>query len=173
MVLISFQGRANYTNLSRYSELCEKTYRRWFAKKLDFIEFNRIGNNEIIPVSATKVAALDCSFITKSGKMTYGLGNFYNGKQGKAETGLEISTLAIVDVDFNTAYHVSTRQTSDKCEEAVNHHAKLTRDLGKTSLKSYHPQSVSNYPPRFKLGVTLDVKNDFNSRNQTATFCGW
>jgi hypothetical protein len=58
MVLISFQGRANYTNLSRYSELCEKTYRRWFAKKLDFIEFNRIGNNEIIPVSATKVAAL-------------------------------------------------------------------------------------------------------------------
>jgi hypothetical protein len=50
--------------------------------------------------------------------MTYGLGNFYNGKQGKAETGLEISTLAIVDVDFNTAYHVSTRQTPDKCEEA-------------------------------------------------------
>lgn len=116
MVLISFQGRANYTNLSRYSELCEKTYRRWFAKKLDFIEFNRIGNSEIIPASATKVAAMDCSFISKSGKKTYGLGNFYNGKKGEAETGLEISTLAIVDVDFNTAYHVSTRQTPDKPE---------------------------------------------------------
>jgi hypothetical protein len=36
---------------------------------------------------------------------------FYNGKQGKAEKGLEISTLSIVDVDYNTAYHLSTHQT--------------------------------------------------------------
>ena len=119
MVLISFQGRANYSNLSRYSELSEKTYRRWFAKeKLDFIKFNQIGNNEIIPAKAIKVAAMDCSFVSKSGKKTYGLGNFYNGSQGKAQTGLEISTLAIVDVDFNTAYHVSTRQTSEKTADA-------------------------------------------------------
>ncbi len=119
MVLLSFQGRANYTNLSRYSELSEKTYRRWFAKKkLDFIKFNQIGNNEIIPATAIKVAAMDCSFVSKSGKKTYGLGNFYNGSQGKAQAGLEISTLVIVDVDFNTAYHVSTRQTSEKTADA-------------------------------------------------------
>lgn len=119
MVLVSFQGRANYTNLSRYSDVCEKTYRRWFAKKkLDFIEFNKIGNSEIIPEEATKIAALDCSFVSKSGTKTHGLGNFYNGSQSKAETGLEISTLAIVDVDFNTAYHVSTRQTSGKTSDA-------------------------------------------------------
>ena len=36
---------------------------------------------------------------------------FYNGKQGKAEKGLEISTLALVDVNYNTAYNISTRQT--------------------------------------------------------------
>lgn len=114
MVLISFQGRANYTNLSRYSELSEKTYRRWYAKELDFCEFNRIGNSEAIPVTAVKIGAIDCSYVNKSGKQTYGLGNFYNGKAGKAEMGLEISTLAIVDVDFNTAYHVSTRQTPVK-----------------------------------------------------------
>ena len=111
MTLVSFRGRANYTNLSRYSELSEKTYRRWFEKELSFIEFNRLGNSEIIPHSAVKIAVMDASFISKSGDKTYGLGKFYNGKQGKAETGLEISTLAIVDVDFNTAYHVSTRQT--------------------------------------------------------------
>jgi len=29
----------------------------------------------------------------------------------KAEKGLEISTLALVDVDYNTAYNLSTRQT--------------------------------------------------------------
>jgi len=31
---------------------------------------------------------------------------------GKAEKGLEIFTLAVVDVDYNTAYHLSTRQTA-------------------------------------------------------------
>lgn len=114
---MSLRGRVNYTNLSRYSELSEKSYRRWFGKKLDFIEFNCIGNSEIIPHSAVKIAALDASFVSKSGNKTYGLGNFYNGNQSKAETGLEISTLAIVDVDFNTAYHVSTRQTPVKSED--------------------------------------------------------
>jgi hypothetical protein len=55
--------------------------------------------------------------VTKSGKKTYGLGKFWDGKQGKAENGLEISTLAVVDVDYNTAYHVSTRQTPPESEE--------------------------------------------------------
>lgn len=55
--------------------------------------------------------------MTKSGKKTYGLGKFWDGKQGKAEKGLEISTLAVVDVDYNTAYHVSTRQTPSESKE--------------------------------------------------------
>ena len=42
MTLVRFRGRVNYTNMSRYSELSEKSYRRWFEKKLNFIEFNRI-----------------------------------------------------------------------------------------------------------------------------------
>lgn len=90
----------------------EKTYRRWFERKLDFIEFNSIGINEAIPETTAKIAAMDCSFVNKSGNKTYGLAKFYDSKLGKAEKGLEISTLAVVDVDFNTAYHVSTQQTS-------------------------------------------------------------
>jgi Transposase DDE domain len=117
MTLIGLRGRFNYTNLSRYSDLNEKTYRRWFEKKLDFIEFNRIGNNEVIPASATLIGAMDCSFMDKSGDKTYGLGKFWDSKQGKAEKGLEISTLSVVDVDYNTAYHVSTRQTPPESKE--------------------------------------------------------
>jgi hypothetical protein len=83
--IISLRGKVNYTNLSRYSDLDEKTFRRWFEKKLNFIEFNRIGNKVAIPESAVKIAAWDCSFVTKSGKKTYGLAQFWNGKQGKAE----------------------------------------------------------------------------------------
>ena len=102
--LLGFRDRANYINLARHSGLSEKAYRRWFGKRLNFIEFNRIGNAEIIPAETEKMAGLDASFVSKSG--------------GKAETGLEISTLVIVDVGFNTAYHVSTRQTPVKTKDA-------------------------------------------------------
>lgn len=78
--LLGFRGRANYTNLARHSGLSEKAYRRWFGKRLDFIESDRIGNAETIPADTEKVAALDASFVSKSGGKTYGLGNFYNGK---------------------------------------------------------------------------------------------
>jgi len=89
--------------------LNEKTYRRWFGKKLDSIEFNRLGIQEIMPATHEKIAALDASFMEKSGEKTYGLGKFYNSKQSKAENGWEISTLAVIDVDYNTAYHLTTR----------------------------------------------------------------
>ena len=39
------------------------------------------------------------------------MNQFYNSKPGKAETGLEISTLAVVEVTDNTAYNLFTRQT--------------------------------------------------------------
>lgn len=140
LTLISFRGRFNYTNLSRYSDLNEKTYRRQFGKNLDFIEFNRIGNSEIIPVSATLIAALDCSFVGKSGDKTYGLGKFWDSKQGKAEKGLEISTLALIDVDYNTAYHVSTRQTPPEAKEGETR----VNDYVRHFQKDYHalPESV-------------------------------
>jgi hypothetical protein len=60
------------------------------------------------------IAAIDCSFIPKAGKETYGLGNFYNGSTSKAEQGLEISVIAVIDVDSKQAYSLSVRQTVDK-----------------------------------------------------------
>jgi len=109
--LMCFRGKANFRNLSRYSEITEKSYSRNFRRNFDFVEFNSLSLDEISKGNNTQVAALDCSFINKSGKQTYGLDKFYNSKSNKAEKGLEISTLAIVDVDYNTAYNLSTRQT--------------------------------------------------------------
>jgi hypothetical protein len=105
------RGRANFRNLSRYSGLCEKTYSRQFRKTFDFVEFNRLGISGIIPKLHTRIAAIDCSFINKSGKHTYGLDKFYDSKTDRASKELEISTISIVDVDDNTAYNISTRQT--------------------------------------------------------------
>jgi hypothetical protein len=48
----------------------------------------------------------------KSGKGTRGIEYFYNGSAGKAEKGLEIAVIAVVDVDSKQAYTLSVQQTS-------------------------------------------------------------
>lgn len=109
---MALRGRANYRNLSRYSGLHEKTYSRWFGRHFDFVEFNRLSLAGLPGKAPTLIAALDGSFNEKSGKHAYGLGTFYHSSHSKPEKGLEIATLAVVDVEYNTAYTLSTRQTS-------------------------------------------------------------
>jgi len=47
------------------------------------VKFNQLSLKHLTENSL--IAAVDSSFISKSGKHTYGLDKFYNGKQGKAE----------------------------------------------------------------------------------------
>ena len=105
------RGKVNFRNSSRYSELSEKTFSRQFRTPFDFAQFNNIGISMVVNPHTFMIAASDCSFIPKSGRHTYGLAKFYNGTQSEAEKGLEISQLAVVDVDYNTAYSISSWQT--------------------------------------------------------------
>ena len=57
------------------------------------------------------ISAQDSSFIAKSGKQTFGLGHFFNGCANRAERGLEISTLAVVDVTRRCAFTLAVAQT--------------------------------------------------------------
>lgn len=109
--LMYLPGKANFRNLSRYSDLHEKTYSRWFRREFDCVEFNRLSLAAVVASGHTCVVAIDCSFTPKSGEHTYGVDYFYHSSHGRAEKGLEISTLAVVEVEYNTAYHLSSRQT--------------------------------------------------------------
>jgi hypothetical protein len=108
---LTVRGRFNFTNLSRYSSLCERTLRRGFERDFAWGEFNHRLLTIIIPVQHELVAALDASFVKKSGKRTAGLGFFFNGCAGRVEKGLELSLVSIVDVTANTAYALSAQQT--------------------------------------------------------------
>jgi hypothetical protein len=101
------RGRMTFRNLSRYSALHERTYARQFAEFFDFAECSHITLTTILPTLTTKIAAMDCTFVAKSGDHTYGLDMFYHGSHARAERGLEFSELAVVDVDYGTAYHLS------------------------------------------------------------------
>ena len=112
-VLVVFQGKATFKNMSRYSIMNEKRFRRWSHQRFDYAEFNMKLIALTLPEQSEKIAAMDASFISKSGHKTQGLGSFYNGSAGAAQRGLEISTLCIVELKSNTAYALDSRQTVD------------------------------------------------------------
>jgi hypothetical protein len=101
------RGRINFVNLSRHSQLSEKTYRRQFRQEFDFLSFNRTAFEQAQPDEQPRLFAQDTSFSQKSGKRTYGLDYFFNGAASRAERGLEVSLISLVDVARNQALALS------------------------------------------------------------------
>ena len=107
-------GKVNFTNLSRYSYLSEKTYRRHFLKSFNFPQFNQYFLESALNPEHTVIAVIDCSFLRKSGKKTDGKGYFYNGVAGKSEQGVEISVISIVEIESRLSYSLSVQQTPSR-----------------------------------------------------------
>lgn len=104
-------GRVNFTNLSRYSNLSEKTYRRQFEKDFDFFRLNlRVIETATEPEQGL-LGVMDSSFIRKSGQKTFGLDWYYNGTLSRAEQGLEVSLIGVVNVETEQSYALSVEQT--------------------------------------------------------------
>ena len=103
-------GKVNYTNLSRYSDCCERTYRRHFEAGLGLEGLNQALIEQVSADDSSQIVVVDCTFTEKSGRHTYGLDWFYNGKTQRAERGLEWSVVAIVDLAQKTGYALSAQQ---------------------------------------------------------------
>jgi hypothetical protein len=112
-ILLAY-GKINFTNLSRYSYLSEKTYRRHFIKNFNFPQFNQYFLKEALNSEHTIIAVIDCSFLRKSGKKTDGKAYFYNGLAGKSEQGLEIPVISIVEIETRLSYSLSVQQTPSR-----------------------------------------------------------
>jgi hypothetical protein len=68
--------------------------------------------------------------MTKSGKHTEGLGWFYHSQSDKAEKGLEISLVCVIDLKANTAYALDVKQTLDNGDGTrVDIYAKQVSEL--------------------------------------------
>jgi hypothetical protein len=104
-------GRVNFTNLSRYSDLNERTYRRQYQQDFEFAALNQAVIRGASRAGGRLLAVMDCSFVAKSGKATFGLDAFWNGCASRVERGLEISVVGVVDVETEQGYAVSAEQT--------------------------------------------------------------
>jgi hypothetical protein len=104
-------GKVNFTNLSRYSDLSERTYRRHYRAGTAVEPLNQPFIEQARTATGVQITMVDCTFVAKSGKQTEDLDWFYNGKTQRAERGLEGSIIAIVDIEQNTGYSLSAQQT--------------------------------------------------------------
>jgi hypothetical protein len=123
-------GKVNYTNLSRYSELSEKTYRRHYQQGYGFEGINQVLISQVSPPEQGQIAAVDCTFVAKSGRCTYGLDWFYNGKTQRAERGLEWSVIAIIDLEDNSGYSLSAQQTPAELQQQAKESAGSAKPPG-------------------------------------------
>jgi hypothetical protein len=120
------RGRVNFRNLSRYCDYSERTIARQFREPFDWPDLHQRVLRMALDPRSELVSAHDASFIPKRGKQTCGLGHFFNGCASRAERGLEMSTLAVVDVTRRCALTLAVSQTPPG-EEATQAEPEATR----------------------------------------------
>jgi hypothetical protein len=135
--ILALRGHVTFRNLARYCSYSERTLARQFRKPFDWPRLNPLAMAKVILPTSTLIAAQDASFIPKSGKKTYGLDHFFNGCAGRTERGLEISTLALVDLTRNCAYSLAVEQTPPSAELTKTDKEQTRIDFYLTQLKRH------------------------------------
>jgi len=134
--ILALRGRGNFRNLSRYCDYSERTLARQFRADFDWPDFHQRVIEAALDPHSELISVQDASFIPKNGQRTFGLGHFFNGCASRPERGLEISTLAVVDVTRRCAFTLACAQTppgekSDRAEQEetrVDFYQKQLRD---------------------------------------------
>src|SRR5882762_4742275 len=110
-LMLMLPGHATFRNMSRYSPYHERTFARWYDTDLDWVSLHKTALTGVVPSEHEQALVIDASFVPKSGTHTSGLDRFWNGSHSRTEKGLEISTLAWLDLTGNCAYCLSVEQT--------------------------------------------------------------
>ena len=156
-------GKVNYTNLSRYSPLSERTYRRHFNQGIGLEWFNQRLIEQLRCAEHTQIAVVDCTFVEKSGRHTHGLDWFYNGKTQRAERGLELSVVAIVDIEQNSGYALSAQQTEADLSETAKGKASKGK-AGKGNRIDFYLGHLADCVSYFPEGVRYVATDGFYSK---------
>jgi hypothetical protein len=137
VTILVLRGRVNFRNLSRYCDYSERTIARQFRAPFDWPDLRQRVLLTALDPHSELISAHDASFISKSGKQTFGLGHFFNGCASRAERGLEMSTLAVVDVTRRCAFTLASAQTPPG-EDATKAELEETRvDFSKQQLRAH------------------------------------
>ena len=156
--ILVLRGRVNFRNLSRYCDYSERTMARQFREPFDWPDFHQRVLMTALDPRSELVSAHDASFIPKSGKQTFGLGHFFNGCASRAERGLEISTLAVVDVTRRCAFTLAVSQTPPG-EETTQAEPEETR-------VDFYKQQLREHRHRLPPGVPYHCVDDYYAKKK-------
>jgi DDE superfamily endonuclease len=158
VTILVLRGRVNFRNLSRYCDYSERTIARQFRESFDWPDFHQRVLMTAVDPRSELVSAHDASFIPKSGQQTFGLGHFFNGCASRAERGLEISTLAVVDVTRRCAFTLAVSQTPPG-EEATKAEPEETR-------VDFYKQQLREHRHRLPPGVTYHCVDGYYAKKK-------
>lgn len=105
--------KVNFTQMQKFGEHVEQTYRNTFKKDFDWLAFNSILAKEYFAKDKRVAIAIDPSYIPKSGKQTPFLDYFWSGAAGQAKWGLEILAIAMIGIDSHDCLSLYAQQTPD------------------------------------------------------------
>jgi hypothetical protein len=139
--LFALRGRANFTNLARFSPISEQTFRRNFNKPFDWVRFNWVLISIVFTGEENSfIVAADCTFLPKNGSQTYGLDRFWSGTANRTQRGLEASVVALVHTDSGRAFTLGADQTPPSLSEETGG--------GEGSRMSFYTRQLSDYLKR-------------------------
>ena len=146
VTILVLRGRVNFRNLRRDCDDAERTIARQFREPFDWPALHQRVLMTALDPRSEVVSAHDASFIPKRGQQTFGRGHFFNGGASRAERGLEISTLAVVDVTRRCALTLAVAQTPPG--------AKATKAKPEESRVDFYTQQLRAPRQRLPPGVT-------------------
>lgn len=158
-LLLGRQGRATFENMARFSRFTELTFRRNFASYFDWLGFNSAC------VDFTKdvyIGLMDCTFVPKNGHKTFGLDQFWSSCAGRAQRGLEVSTLACVNLLTRQCFALEATQTPPNLSQTP-----IPGQLAKTYNRvSFYLEQLTDCLPRlpkisYWIGDGFYAKTEF------------
>jgi hypothetical protein len=156
VAIFATHSRINFLNLARHSSLNEKTYRRGFRRPFDFVSFNQETIRKAVKAETKKAFAQDASFSSKSGKKTFGLDQFWNGCASRAEKGLEVSLISIVDLKLHQSFALSAEQTPPLPD--------LQRTKKEASRVDFYLDHLQRTAPYFPKEVKIGLFDGFYAK---------
>jgi hypothetical protein len=119
IVFLSLKGHYCFRNISQWASFCEHTVSRNFAKGFDFYLFLQLFFDTFFQ-GKKLIGVVDCSFVTKAGKATFGIDKFFSSTVKKSVKGLELSLIGLVDTETRQAFSLHTRQIKAGLGEEEN-----------------------------------------------------
>lgn len=116
-------GKVNFTRLSRYGGRTAKTFASNFERTVDWTGIDISLAKDAFGDDKEDIAiAFDPSFISKSGKLTYGLGRFWSGVSQRVKRGLEIMAIGALSLKEHACVMLGAIQTPAKEERLKKGH---------------------------------------------------